>query len=175
MNMGSTNDHERFMRLFLENEPQILRAVMTYVPQRGDARDIVQDTAVALWDHFQEYDAERPFANWAIGYARIFVRRYFRSVKRRVSLTEKAAEALLIEAEARDATREQREMALAQCLQELPAQGRSLIEGYYFAEQSIPALAANQGRTVDAVYKTMQRLRQILFHCINSKLTEPTT
>lgn len=37
--------HERFMRLFLEQEPALLRSVLVFVPHRADARDIVQETA----------------------------------------------------------------------------------------------------------------------------------
>ena len=55
-------------------------------PQRNDARDIVQDTAVGLWQHFAQYDAERPFVNWALGFARMHVRRFFRAVERRSRL-----------------------------------------------------------------------------------------
>jgi hypothetical protein len=40
--MPPIDDHERFMRLFLQQEPEILRAVLVIVPHRADARDIVK-------------------------------------------------------------------------------------------------------------------------------------
>ncbi len=158
------------MRLFLENEPQILRAVMVLVPQRNDARDIVQDTAIALWEHFGQYDPERPFLNWALGYARIHVRRFFRSVDRRCKLTEKAAEALLIAAEDREGLAEIQSTALRVCLGELPSPARGLIEGYYFEEKSADSLADAFGKSAEAVYKSIQRLRRSLFDCITRRM-----
>jgi RNA polymerase sigma-70 factor, ECF subfamily len=164
--------HERFMRLFLEHEPQILRAVMVLVPQRSDARDIVQDAAVALWQHFDQYDPARPFLNWALGYARMHVRRFFRSVERRSKLSEKAAEALLTAAEDREGRREKHSAALRACLDDLPPPARGLIEDYYFHEKSVTALGSLYGKSVEAVYKSIQRLRRTLLDCITRRLAE---
>ena len=164
--------HERFMRLFLEHEPQILRAVMVLVPQRNDARDIVQDTAVALWQHFEQYDPQRPFLNWALGYARIHVRRFFRAVERRGKLTEKAAEALLIAADDREGKKEQHSAALRACLDALPAPAQGLIKDYYFEEKTVETLGSLYGKTTEAVYKSIQRLRRTLLDCITRRLAE---
>ena len=41
--------HERFTRLLLESEPVMLRSILVLVPDLSDAREIVQETAVALW------------------------------------------------------------------------------------------------------------------------------
>jgi RNA polymerase sigma-70 factor (ECF subfamily) len=165
------DDHERFMRLFLEHEPQILRAVLVLVPQRADARDIVQETAVALWQHFSEYDPARPFVNWALGFARIQVRRFLRSGARRTALSENAAALIESAQDERAASQERRDAALRECLAEMPQQSRAILEGYYFEERTVEALAASHGRTVEATYKTLQRLRAALLDCINGKLS----
>lgn len=170
--MSSTDDYERFTRLFLQHEPEILRAVLVFVPQRTDARDIVQETAVALWKHFEQYDPARPFANWAIGYARMQVRRFLRGGARRASLSEQAMELIESAQEARAALREKRDAALRECLHELPANSRDVITGYYFEERTVESLADAHGRTVEALYKTLQRLRAALLECINSKMAE---
>ncbi len=169
-----TDDHETFMRLLLEHEPMILRAVMVLVPQRADARDIVQDTAVALWQQFSQYDRSRPFLNWALGFARIHIRRYFRSVERRGKLTEKAMEALLIAADQEAETvglAEKEAAALQLCLGDLPEPSRSIIEGYYFHEQTVEALGFRFGKSTEAIYKSLQRLRRVLSDCITHRLS----
>ncbi|MFZ4767262.1 MAG: sigma-70 family RNA polymerase sigma factor [Roseimicrobium sp.] len=112
--------YERFTRLFLQHEPEILRAVLMFVPCRADARGIVQETAVALWQRFEQYDAARPFANWAIGYARMQVRRFLRSVQRESQLSEKAVEALLTADDERPDDKETLQRlraALLECMQ----------------------------------------------------------
>lgn len=163
--------HERFMRLFVQHEPEILGSVLLIVPSRADARDIVQETAVALWQHFDQYDPSRPFANWAIGFARIQIRRFLRSVQRRAVLSEKAAEIIMLTEDKHSALIEKRTQALGSCLETLPENQRSLIEGYYFDEKAIAALASQHNRSTEAVYKSIQRIRLLLQTCINSKLT----
>jgi hypothetical protein len=51
---------EQFMRLFLQSEREILRYVMAIVPNVADARDILQETALALWKANDKYDPARP-------------------------------------------------------------------------------------------------------------------
>lgn len=160
------------MRLFLQHEPEVLRSVLVFIPQRADARDIVQDTAVALWKHFPEYDPSRPFVNWACGFARIEVRRFLRKAARRAALTEKAAEALMASASAQAALHEERERHLQDCLGSLPAEQRRVLNGYYSEEQPVETLAQTHNRSVEAVYKMLQRIRRALLDCMERKMAE---
>ena len=170
--MTSDDAYERFTRLFLEHEPEILQAVLVFVPQRADARDIVQETAVTLWQQFEQYDATRPFANWAIGYARMQVRRFLRSGARRAVLSEHAVELIESAQDERAGRKEQRDTALRECLEQLPPASREIIEGYYLQERTVEALAATHRRSAEAIYKTLQRLRAALLDCINSKVSQ---
>lgn len=165
----SAADHDRFMRLFLTHEMEILRAVLIYVPHRSDARDILQETAIALWKQFGRYDPSRPFVNWACGYARVEVRRFLRRAHRQAVLSERAM-ALI---EAADASFDaERERHLADCRAKLPPESRSILDGYYLEEESVEALARRHGRTVEAIYKTLQRIRRGLLECIERQATE---
>ncbi len=170
--MNNDDQYERFTRLFLLHEPDILQAVLAFVPQRADARDIVQETAVMLWQVFAQYDPARPFANWAIGYARIQVRRFLRSGARRAALSEEAVGMLELEQEKRAVSQEKRAAALSECLDRLPQASRRIIEDYYFKEHPVETLAITHSRTVAAVYKTLQRLRAILLECANAHLSQ---
>ncbi|MDO8540217.1 MAG: sigma factor [Opitutaceae bacterium] len=93
--MPTPDVHEQFMRLFLQHEPQILRMVLIYIPRQADARDVVQETAIALWQHFPDYDSARPFGSWASGFARMQVRRFLRRAHRRAYLHEQAVAVLM--------------------------------------------------------------------------------
>jgi RNA polymerase sigma-70 factor (ECF subfamily) len=163
------DDHERFMRLFLEHEPAILRSVLVFVPQRADARDIVQETAVALWRHFSEYDAARPFVNWACGFARIEVRRFLRRSQRRAALSEAAAVALMESDREQAAWHEEREHHLAECRAHLAPEQRRILDGYYVDDLGVEALAQRHARSTEAIYKILQRVRHALLECMERK------
>jgi RNA polymerase sigma-70 factor (ECF subfamily) len=167
--------HERFMRLFLAHEPAILRSVLVFVPHRHDARDIVQETAVALWRHFGDFDPARPFVNWACGFARIEVRRYLRRAQRRAALSEQAVVALVTTEQAHSGWFEESRQFLTECREHLSTEQRRVLDGYYVDELSVPAIADRHGRSVEAVYKLLQRIRQALLDCMERKAGKAVT
>lgn len=166
----SADNHERFTRLFLTHEPELLRLVQVFVPHRPDAREVVQETAVALWRHFPEYDATRPFGAWAAGFTRMEVRRFLRERARQRHLTARAAELLMETADQMGDEADVRDEHLQDCLARLPADLRSLVADYYQAELPAVDLARRTGRSIEAVYKSLQRVRKLLLECVQGKL-----
>jgi RNA polymerase sigma-70 factor (ECF subfamily) len=167
--MPTTNPndgHERFTRLLLESEPVMLRSILVSVPHRADAREILQETAVALWRQFETYDPARPFLNWAMGFSRIETRRFLARESRRAQLTEQAMEALEHEMQHSADFDDALESHLATCLGKLNEKTRRLVTGYYHEGHSPEILSQREGRTVEAIYKTIQRARRELQACI---------
>ncbi len=170
-----SDSHERFTRLLLESEPVVLRSILVSVPHRADAREIMQETAVALWRQFDSYDPARPFLNWAMGFSRIETRRFLSRESRRAQLNEKAMEALEQEMEATREFDNAIETHLATCLGKLNEKARRQVQGYYHEGHSPETLSQREGRTVEAIYKTIQRARRELQACIERQLkSEPT-
>jgi RNA polymerase sigma-70 factor, ECF subfamily len=177
MNPDAANDappslsHEQFMRLFLGAERELLRYVMALVPNVADARDVVQETAVALWQAFGKYDPARPFVPWACRFALNEARSHLRRESRRRRLLEEDVAVMLGERRVETAGQlDLRREHLRECLGRLPDDQRQLVRGYYFDEETIPDLAARLGRGPEAIYKTLQRVRQALHECIERKL-----
>ena len=168
--MDHQNNHERFTRLLLEAEPVMLRSVLMMVPNRTDARDILQETAVALWRQFDSYDSQRPFVNWAMGFARIETRRFLARAQRRAQLSEKAMTVLEREMAGESGFVVEVERHLATCMQKLGEKQHALIQGYYHENRSVEWLAEQGGRSVEAVYKAIQRTRIDLQACIQRQI-----
>lgn len=160
-------ERKRFLSLFLRSEREIFRYVAALVPNSSDAEDIVQQTALALWEKFDSYDPSRPFTPWACRFALNKTRQWMERRKRWQTLLEKGlAEDIVSRREALKPQLEQRLGKLEKCLDKLPTDKRSLVEGYYYNRESIDALAERTGRTVEATYKALQRVRQSLQLCI---------
>ena len=164
--------HEQFTRLLLESEPVMMRSVLVIVPNQSDAREIMQETAVALWRQFGSYNPERPFINWAMGFSRIETRRFLARQQRRAQLSEKATQALEIEMDRSPDFCAAAERHLAGCLGKLAAKQRRLIRGYYHENRSVEWLADRENRSMEAIYKAIQRIRRDLQGCIERQLKE---
>lgn len=158
---------QRFLSLFLRSEREIFRYVAALVPNMADAEDIVQQTAIALWEKFEAYDPAQPFTPWACRFALNKARQWIERRQRWQALLEGG----LVEelAQRREELRPELEWRLTHlegCLGKLPEDQRSLVEGYYYHRTTIEELAEGSGRTVAATYKALQRIRQALLFCV---------
>jgi hypothetical protein len=118
----NNDNHERFTRLLLESEPVMLRSILVVVPNRADAREIMQETAVALWRQFASYDPGRPFVNWAMGV-----------LERELEGDTSFAGAIVHH--------------LTTCMQKLTEKQLGLIQGYYHESRSVEWLSEKKGWT----------------------------
>jgi RNA polymerase sigma-70 factor (ECF subfamily) len=156
-----------FLRLFLSAEREVYRTVAALVPSVTDAEEIVQESAVALWSKFDQYDPSRSFIPWACRFAVNIAHQW---VARR-----QRWQALLDGGLAEELTRRREEMRpqfeahlrhLDGCLEKLAPEQRGIVEAYYFRRKDVTMIAAESRRSVDAVYKLLQRIRSMLRHCI---------
>jgi RNA polymerase sigma-70 factor (ECF subfamily) len=158
---------QRFLSLFLRSEREIFRYVAALVPNVADAEDIVQQTALALWEKFDAYDSNQPFTPWACRFALNKARQWIERRQRWQALLECGlAEELAQRREELRPELEYRLKHLEGCLGKLPEGQRSLVEGYYYHRTSIEQLSEGSGRTVAASYKALQRIRQVLLVCV---------
>jgi RNA polymerase sigma-70 factor, ECF subfamily len=160
---------QRFLSLFLRSEREIFRYVAALVPHVADAEDIVQQTALALWEKFDAYDPNQPFTPWACRFALNKTKQWIERRQRWQALLENGlADELARRREELRPEIETRLKHLEGCLGKLPAEQRSIVEGYYYRRDSVEKLAEESGRTVAAAYKTLQRIRHALQTCVEN-------
>jgi len=170
---GPAGAQQRFLSLFLRSEREIYRYVAALVPNVTDAEDIVQQTALALWERFDAYDPAQPFTPWACRFALNKARQWIERRQRWQALLEHGlAEELAQRRQELQPEFERRLKSLEHCLGKLPPEHRALVEGYYYERAGIESLAARSGRTVAATYKMLQRIRQSLQLCVE-RYVEP--
>jgi len=166
----ATTAQQRFLSLFLRSEREIFRYVAALVPNVTDAEDIVQQTALALWQKFEAYDPAKPFTPWACRFALNKARQWIERRQRWQALLDRGlAEELAQRRQELQPELERRLQHLEACLGKLPAAQRSLVEGYYYDRADIESLAERSGRSVAATYKMLQRIRQALQVCVQTQ------
>ncbi len=163
-----------FLPLFLRNERRLYAFIFTLLPHRADADDLLQETSLVMWDKFDPSCPPTDFLAWARKVAYHKVLDFYKKSQRthaRLSqlfldrIAERAAEptlALLVE---------DRREALAACVEKLPPRDRDLL-AYRFTEGATTQSTSEQvGRSVEAVYKALAKLRQSLFECAQKLLS----
>ena len=161
---------QRFLSLFLRSEREIFRYVAVLVPNVTDAEDIVQQTAVALWEKFDAYDPAQPFTPWACRFALNKARQWIEQRQRWKTLLDHGlAEELTQRRQELQPEFERRLKHLEACLRKLAPGQRSLVEAYYYERTDIETLGGRTGRTAAAIYKMLQRIRQALQLCVESQ------
>ncbi len=167
MNASDLNQHDIFMKLFLENQRGLLRYVMCLIPNANDAREIVHNTSIALWRKIDQYDPEQPFMRWACQFALIETKEFLRTqVRWRRFLDDDVVHLLLSRRMEMSEELDERRIHLRECLRKLPETQRKVVEHYYFDDRPIEQLAAASNISADAVYKSLQRIRAALMECI---------
>ena len=168
--MGHKTSHNEFARLLVEHRSVFLRYVLTKVPNRADAHDIVQECSVALWRKFEAYDTSQPFVAWALGFLRLEVLKFLKKSQKRAQLSVHTAEVLMEEEQCNEQLTNSIDKHLVHCLEELPEQQRAIIDGYYYREFSVKELATKYQRTEQVIYKKLQRIRSSLQLCVEGQI-----
>jgi RNA polymerase sigma-70 factor (ECF subfamily) len=164
---------QRFLRLFLASEPELRRYVAVLVPNLDDAQEVIQQTAAVLWEKFDKYDPALPFTPWACRFALNVSKQWLARQQRWSSiLREDFAMQLIRRRDALEPQIDGRLRHLENCVGKLPPAQRSLVEGYYSRRVGVDRLSEESGRSVDAVYKALQRIRHVLQLCIEQAVHE---
>jgi RNA polymerase sigma-70 factor (ECF subfamily) len=160
-----------FARLLVTHDRQILRYIMALVPRRDDAEEVLQRTAIVLWEKFSDYDQERDFLPWALRVAYYEVLNFRKEKARSRLVFSEEVVALLVQTRTeQQALLDQRRTALGYCLTELSVEDRTLLERRYTDAATIRALSEERGRTVKALYRRLDRIREMIMKCVEQRV-----
>ncbi|WP_035604502.1 sigma-70 family RNA polymerase sigma factor [Haloferula sp. BvORR071] len=168
------NAEERIVGLIARHQPEIHRYILSLLPDRMLADDVVQETNLVLWRKAADYDPSQPFLPWAFTIALYQVKAARRDAGRdRHVFDDSLVEILAAEGREAESHGGDLEKALESCLQELPEKQRQLILARYAPGNSVQALAAERSQTPTALSLTLMRIRKALETCIERKLALP--
>ena len=169
--MSENARHEEFMRLFLTCQPRIFAFIRSLVFSRADADDVLQETALVLWEKFDQFEPGTRFDRWAFRIAHFQVL-YHRQKKARDrlrfsdALVEQLGEDMINDTEQLEETQD----ALAQCLGKLPAADHNLIRQRYQGDTTNRDVARGSGRSESAISRALNRIYIKLLLCIEGTL-----
>lgn len=171
LSVPEKHSSEDFAALYSQCHLNLLRYVLSLLPDRPQAEDVVQETARLLWQKFGEFDASQPFWPWARKFAYFEVLKVRkRNAARTRYFSNKLVEQLAEEHAAQEQELTAKREALVGCLGKLDEPSRELILNRYGREIALHELAQQQGKSANALYLAMHRIRQKLVECVNRSL-----
>lgn len=175
MQQDSHNETERrkqLVALMTRRQRRIFSYIYTLVPDRYDAEDLLQETSVVVCEKFDEFKPGTDFVAWAcqIAYWRIrYARQKF--ARSKVVYQQELVDALAQTAATMREELDERHEALAHCLRKLPTRDRELVLTRYEPGSGVPEAAKRSGRSLEAAYKALARIRKLLFDCVSHQLS----
>ena len=165
----SQNTHD-FVGLWTAHARRVYSYILSLVPNWADAEDIFQETSTTLWEKFDEFEPGTDFGAWACRTAYYKVLTHSKRRGEMLRLGEDFLEAVSRDAEQMGDLLDAQHLALAECLERLSGRDRDLVDLRYAPNGSAKSVAEEVGRSVPAVYKSLQRIHQTLFDCITRRL-----
>ncbi|WP_339750315.1 sigma-70 family RNA polymerase sigma factor [uncultured Rubinisphaera sp.] len=170
-NQISDDDSEEHVRLIAQAQLRLHAYILALVGRPSDADDLLQETNVILWRKRHTFQPGTNFYAWAFKIAQMQVlanrSKYHRSkIQFDADLLNQIADIAHEESEHYN----QRADALLTCLKKLPEEQRQLITRRYQPDVAVQSLAAEMGKTANAVSEALRRIRETLRQCIERTL-----
>jgi RNA polymerase sigma-70 factor (ECF subfamily) len=151
--------HLAFVRTFLSLKAPAARLI----------DEIAHDTFVFAHQHLSEFQAGTSFRSWLRAIAWNLLRAEVLRFSRSEARSKRLEELWLAESEGHNAPASADSEYLEECLSQLPADSKKLLELHYTEGIDSTGIAANLSRSRAWVRTTLFRIRQQLKSCINGK------
>jgi RNA polymerase sigma-70 factor (ECF subfamily) len=162
---------EEIVRLLARHQEELFRHIFALLPHEEDARDVLQETCVALYRKFAEFDAAKPFLAWAYGFASLEVMKQRERNQRAIRhLSREVCERLAQERLQQEPTLQKRLQALDDCLAQLPPADQELVRQRYQANAGTDWLLRQVGTSRRTLFRNLERIRRVLLECINRRV-----
>lgn len=159
---------DEFVVLLKESQEVLYACILSLLPDRAAAHDVLQETNITLWNKADDFERGTNFMAWASRIARYHVLNHRRKLRRDRLVFDEGLFAELCE---RQSMRADGASAyaegLAECLGRLREDQRTLLEQRYSPGGSVKRIAEERGQTVGAVSQTLYRIREALLNCIS--------
>lgn len=171
MEQPDREQHDKFLRLFMEHEETLRLFVRSLLFNHEESREVMQEVAVVLWRKFDDSLDSIAFRRWAFGVARMEALTFRRDRARdRHTFGEDIAKLLEQTAQEEASILDQERDALEKCVDKLRVDQRELVDAAYEPGVKIGDLACSRGWTSMALYKRLHRIRIQLMDCTRREL-----
>lgn len=170
---ATPEQYESFVRLFVSHESRLRAFVHTLLNNWDAVDEVMQETSLVAWRKFNQFEPASNFMAWSAAIARFEALKHLRRLSReRLVFNDEILDLLAEETLEEADTLEQHRTALSSCIEKLDERQRQLLKLAYQPGVKFHEVAAQAGKSTQAFYKTIQRLRATLLQCAERQLKQ---
>ena len=164
-------EYKHFIRLLATSQRRIFGFIYAMVPNHCASEDIMQETTLFMWEHFDRFEKDTNFSAWGISIARNLVLQYCRKQKRKgLTFDVEAMENLIDQSDIFNRSNDEQIEALRHCFKKLNNTDQTLLKMKYIQGKSVRDIAESFNRTTSHLYRVMAKIHNVLLRCINLQL-----
>lgn len=172
---------ETYVRNVTDAQRPLHHFILTLVPNLNDADDVLGETNSVLWRKRADFNPEadpstdpaEQFLKFARTVARFQALAFLKKHQRdQLRFDDSLLGTLADESAARTDIVEAKRHALAHCTAKLSETDRDLLHRRYQSGDRADAIARSVGRSPNAIYQALHRIRQSLLVCIETRIAD---
>tara|TARA_B110000438_G_scaffold207388_1_gene199145 strand:- start:503 stop:1057 length:555 start_codon:yes stop_codon:yes gene_type:complete len=170
----ASNDDDRyeaFVRLLVEHEPRVRSFLRGLLPTWYEVEEVTQEASLVAWRKFDDFEEGTSFGGWLLTIARFEALKYRRRVARSRLVFVDEVWDLLAEEASGEELQQIRRQHLEICLEKLGAPKRGLLLHVHTHGVVMRKAAEESGKSEQAFYKVIQRLRSVVLDCVLKEIT----
>jgi len=146
--------------------------ILTLVPHKQDAEDILQKTNLIICEKAESYDHSKSFKGWAFAIAKFQVMAFrTKNYRSKVSFSNELTENLA-EEYVDHVTPHLKKEALNRCYKKLPEHMKKIAHLRFKNSLSLKEISTSTNRSIGAISSTLHRIRENLMKCIKDAYQE---
>jgi RNA polymerase sigma-70 factor (ECF subfamily) len=162
---------ETLILLLTQHQDRLFRYIYALLPHEADARDVLQETSVALFRKFSQYDPALPFLPWAYRFAYLQVQKHReKSARSPLLFSEDVMDLLTSERGHIEPHLDERLRLLDRCLGKLTPQDQELVTSRYARRLSAEEMMDRFSLSRRTLFRNLEMLRQRLHECVSRQL-----
>ncbi len=162
---------ESYISLLTAHQHRVYNYIVSRVPRKSDADDIMQETNLTMWRKFGEFKKGTDFRAWGFSIAHYCIMNFRKKNKNNcLHLSDEAIQAIDDNPKNNHHDNEERIVALKQCVKKLNKSHQQLLLMRYHQETPAKIIATRVGKSIPYVYKTLAKIHEFLLQCVHRNL-----
>ena len=158
---------EIFVSLLMEHEPSVRAFLRGLLPTWNDVDEVIQNASLIAWRKFDEFEQGTAFGGWFLTIARFEALKHRRKLARTPLKFADDIWNILADQAIERPSPMVRLQHLEVCLGRLRPEQRQLILKAHEPGAVVKEVALQSGKSEQAFYKMVQRLRAVLLNCVS--------